>query len=230
MDYFVFKGIDSRTFDIKLNGVPPLQRGKKRVQQITIPGRAGTLTLSEGDESYEPYIQGLAISVPADQWARVQRWLTGSGSLTLCNDPDRAQDAEVINQLNFQKVSKFIDYYKGQIQFYCQPLKNDIAPARQEVTDSAVIVNMGDVPEKPIITVYGTGNITIATDSGVLQVAEVNGGCIIDCGAYEITNLEKTELLTGKSTGDFPALPVGRSVVTVSGADHVSIERRQRYL
>ena len=46
--YFIFKGMDSRTMDVRMSGPAPIVRGEERVSHVTIPGRPGELTLTEG--------------------------------------------------------------------------------------------------------------------------------------------------------------------------------------
>ena len=61
--YFIFKGVDSRSMSIVSGGAAPLIRAEERVEHVTIPGRSGDLTVTEGDRIFNSYIQTYPISV-----------------------------------------------------------------------------------------------------------------------------------------------------------------------
>ena len=54
MGWFHFKGKDSRDFGILISAAPEKVRAERRVEQVTIPGRSGELTMDEG--TYAPYV------------------------------------------------------------------------------------------------------------------------------------------------------------------------------
>ena len=47
MGWFSFKGKDSRDFGILISAAPEKVRAERRVEQVTIPGRNGELTVDE---------------------------------------------------------------------------------------------------------------------------------------------------------------------------------------
>ena len=60
---FTWKGTSSSTKGIKLQEMPPIIRPQERVEHVTIPGRPGDVTLTEGDDIYESYIQTIPLIV-----------------------------------------------------------------------------------------------------------------------------------------------------------------------
>lgn len=228
--WFSFKNKDSRDFGIRLAEVPPIQRGRERVTQVTIPGRAGTLTLTEGDESFEPYTQGLAFTVPEENVPLVLSWLKGDGWLTISNDPDRRQMARAVNAVSFKRKSWKLIRSTVTVQLICQPLKEQLHPGEYMIESGIRIANTGDVPERPVFTLRGSGDITLAAGGNTLTLSGIEGGCIVDCAMYEVLTLDGKTIITGKSSGDFPYLPVGISPVTFTGADSAQIKRAVRYL
>ena len=54
MGWVHFKGKDSRDFGILISAAPEKVRAERRVEQVTIPGRSGELTMDEG--TYAPYV------------------------------------------------------------------------------------------------------------------------------------------------------------------------------
>ena len=234
--YFVFNGVDSRDMGIYLAAPAPIMRGKERLTDATVLGRAGTLTLAQGDDIYEPYTQQLIVRA-REPIHEITKWLRGSGYVTFSGEPELRQLARVVQQAQFKKISHNLAYWEATVQFYCQPLKELIHESEYAYTSGAPLVNLGDVIERPVITLTGAyGNIEIAVGAEqglrIEGLDSAYGGCVVDCGARELLSLDKSELLTRLTTGDFPALPVGRSAITFSG-DHlgaVTIGRRQRWV
>ena len=74
--YFVWKNDDCRSKGILLAGTIPIIKPEERVQHVTIPGRSGELTLTEGDGIYQSYIQTASIMLEgAFRINEIQNWL-----------------------------------------------------------------------------------------------------------------------------------------------------------
>ena len=61
--FFIWKGADCRSKGVTVAAPAQIVRGEERVSHVTIPGRAGELTLTEGDDIYQSYIQTMTIQV-----------------------------------------------------------------------------------------------------------------------------------------------------------------------
>lgn len=229
--YFIFNGVDSRDLGILIESMPPVQRGRKRVTQVTVPGRAGQLTMSEGAEAYDPYVQNLNISVRPERAQELIDLISGEGWLTLSNDPHARQRAQVLNALLLKRVSKGLNWLTGALAFTCQPYKYDIADSVETYEDGDFIINDGDIEERPVITVYASGDISVTVGSGeTFEVAGVPGGCVIDCDAREVLSLSG-ELMTARSKGAFPVIPARERVnIFLTGADTCTVKRAVRRL
>lgn len=233
--YFVFNGTDSRDLGIYIESMPQTQRPRKRVTTVTIPGRAGALTISEGDEAYDTYIQSMVINVRPERAQELIDLLNGEGWLTLCNDPHVKQRAQVLNAFTLKRISKGLEWLNTTLAFTCQPYKYSIAETVEVYDSGDFINNDGDVVERPVITVYGTGTISVkitgmGESSESFVVEDVNGGCVIDCDAREVLTLEG-ELITSHSKGEFPAIPARkRQYIFLTGAESCSIKRAVRRL
>lgn len=233
--YFIFNGINSRDMGIYLAAPAPIMRGKERVTNQTVLGAAGALTLTEGEDIYEPYTQQLILRArePID---RVHRWLRGDGYVTFSGEPDRKQRARIVNQTQFKRISANLKYWEGTVQFYCQPLKEALHEETYAVSSGATIVNLGDVTEHPVFTLAGAyGTISVSAGGNTLIItglAQSLGGCVIDCAAGYILSFDQTQLITNLSSGDFPKLLTGANTLTITGSSpgSVTIGRRMRWL
>ena len=229
--YFVWNGIDCRSMGIKLAAPVPIVRPEERVEHIEIPGRSGDLTLVEGEHIYNSYIQTASLLVKGGMRIReIYDWLRGSGYVTFSGEPDRKQAARIIGAVTLEKQSRNLDWYAGDVQFYCQPLKQLLQDETVTLTTiGASIYNRGDVNSKPRITATFSGGGYITINGATIRPAAVAGGTFVfDCDACVITNSAGTT--SYESDGTFPVLKPGANAVTGSNWTSLVFERRERFL
>ena len=237
--YFIWKGIDCRSMGVILQGPVPIIRPEERVNHIEIPGRSGDLTEieSENDEEkiYNSYIQTVTIEVNGGYRVReIYNWLKGSGFVTFHGEPDRKQPARIIGAITLNKHSRNLDWWVGEVQFYCQPLKQLLTEGAVQITSSgSAVMNAGDEWARPKITATASGtSMTITANGKTLTITGLTSGqqYIIDSEIMEVTNANRTALLTKDSVGDFPKLKPGSNTITGSGWSKLVFERRERFL
>ena len=235
--YFIWKGEDCRAKGVKLRGPVPIVWPEERVKHIEIPGRSGDLTETEGEQIYNSYIQTATILVHGAYRAReIKNWLKGSGFVTFHAEPDKKQAARVIGAVTLDRHSYNHDWWEGEVQFYCQPLKQLLLESTVQITSSGTsVVNSGDVNSRPKITATASGtSLTMTIGGKTLTLTGITSGkdYVIDCDAMEvfITESNVTTLVTNKSVGDFPVLAPGSNTVTGSGWSKLVIDRRERFL
>lgn len=233
--YFIWKGIDCRSMGVVLQGPIPIIRPEERVKHTEIPGRSGDLTELEGDEIYNSYIQTATIMVHGGYRVReIYNWLKGAGFVTFHGEPDRKQAARIVGAITLNKHSRNLDWWVGEMQFYCQPLKQLLTEAPVTITSSgSTVMNAGDVKSKPKITATASGtSMTITAGGKTLTISGLTSGndYIIDSEIMEVSNADRSALLTENSQGDFPRLAPGSNTITGSGWSRLVIDRRERFL
>lgn len=235
--YFIWNNADSRSKGIIMRGPAPIIRPEERVRHVEIPGRSGDLTETEGENIFNSYIQTVEISVRGGFRVRdIYNWLRGSGYVTFSGEPDRRQKARVIGAITLDRVSRNMDHWAGEVQFYCQPLKQLLQESKVTITSSGgTVTNEGDVDCRPMwkVTVAsGQSSITLAANGKAIIVTGLTAGAVywIDSETMEIWNSGKTSLLTKNSSGAFPTLAPGANTVTFTNCSGIEIERRERFL
>lgn len=243
--FFIWKNKDCRSLGVRMRGAAPIIRAEERVNHVEIPGRSGDLTETEGSNIYNSYIQTVTISVTNGYRVReILKWLRGESYITFSGEPDRRQKARVIGAITLNRISRNMDHWAGEVQFYCQPYKELLTEKKVTITSSGASVNnAGDVNSRPMykVTVSGSGSgktVTLAAsgdgtpEDNELTVTGLTGGSVIwiDADTMEVLNSDKTAMLTADSTGYFPELAPGANTVTGSGWSSVEIERRERFL
>lgn len=229
--YFIWNGVDCRSMGIIMRGPVPIIRPEERVNHVEIPGRSGDLTETQGENVYNSYIQTVSFAVRGGQRVReVFRWLRGAGYVTFSGEPDRRQQARVIGAVTLSKHGFNLDYWEGECQIYCQPLKELLNEPKITVTGADTVRNNGDVECFPLWKITATGNVTLSAGGNTITVATGSGTIWIDSDTMEVWNNDRTALLTANSAGDFPTLQPGANSVTGGGWSRIEIEKRERFL
>ena len=181
--YFIWNGTDCRGMGIKLSGPVPIVFPEERVKHVEIPGRDGDLTDTEGededDKIYNSYIQTASIMVQGRYRTRdIKKWLSGSGEVTFHGEPDRKQKARVIGAITLNKHSRNLDWWVGEVQFYCQPLKQLLTEAPVQITSSgSTVMNSGDKTSRPRIKATASGSsMTITAGGKTLTITGLTSG------------------------------------------------------
>lgn len=229
--YFIWNGVDCRSMGIIMRGPAPIIRPEERVNHVEIPGRSGDLTETQGENIYNSYIQTVSFAVRGGQRVRdVFRWLRGAGYVTFSGEPDRRQQARVIGAVTLNKHGYNLDYWEGECQIYCQPLKELLNEPKVTITSAGTVRNNGDVECAPLWKITATGNVTLSAGGNTITVTTGSGTIWIDSDTMEVWNSDRTALLTANSAGDFPVLQPGANSVTGGGWSRIEIEKRERYL
>lgn len=237
--FFIWNDIDCRAMGITMRGPAAMIRPEERVNHVQLPGVSGDLTQVEGDAIYNSYIQTVSISVKgAYRMREVYGWLRGGGYVTFSAEPGMKQKARIIGAVTLNRISRNSDRWAGEVQFYCQPLKETILP-EETVTviggEGAVVVpvrNNGDVDAKPKWVVTPSAETVTVTAGGkslTMIGRTVGTKFTIDSEIMEVINISG-KLRTNKASGDFPILKPGSNEIGGEGWSEIVITKRERFL
>lgn len=195
----------------------PVPVAKLRVTEKVVSGRDGVLTISDG--SYEGQEINSIVYLNPNGNMRNQdtaiKWLSGSGELVLEQAPDRYFKARVSNLIS---VSQFIanEAYKFPLYFKCEPFGYLFSGNNKlNVTQPQSVVNAGTVHSLPIITVYGSGNITLTVNKQVVKLTSVDGSLTMDSELQEC--VKGLEDYGEKMEGDYIVLEEGANAISFTG-------------
>ena len=229
--WFLWNGASSASKNIIMNAPQEIVKPEERVEHVTIPGRAGDLTITEGDDIFNSYIQTVGIAVKtAAQVPVVENWLKGSGKVTFSSQPGLEQDARVIGAVTLEKHSRNADWWEGDVQFYCSPIKTDTDENDVTVTSSGTTLNNpGDMIAYPLIAITGSGSVTITAGGKTLTIPSCTTGWVIDSENEWI--LSGTTPQGNVCSGSFPVLQKGSNTISWTGSiTKLVITPRFRYL
>jgi phage-related protein len=230
MSEITFKGTTASSKNVTVLKYPEVVKPTLRVETVKVPGRDGELTLS-GMPSYEAMVLECECMVPSvDKISAAAAWLTGRGDLVLGNDPTYAYDAQVIDEIRFEKILRGHAHRRFTVPFLCQPLKKKATTEPNiELTAPGTVVNIGHVPSRPLIKIEGSGNVVLAVGAYSLSITDINTSILIDSDLGMATNGTVNE--SYKVSGEWPLLVVGNNAVGWTGTvSKVTITPRWRYL
>ena len=230
-DYFIWNGVDCRTKGIHVSELPPITIPLERSKQTNVPGRPGSLTQLEGDDVYDDMILTATcfISDPA-QIPAIAAWLKGKGAVTFANRTGGHYNARIANQIPFEKVLRGNPHCSFAVNFRCYPFWYQENVSDVTITTSGdTITNPGSVYSEPLITVYGSGNITLMVGTTIVELTNVSSSIVLDCALKEA--YKGTTLMNDHMSGDFPVLKPGLNAVSWSGnVTRIVISPRWRFL
>lgn len=231
-----FGGVSSATYGIYIGGEGVFNAPARDVEMISVPGRNGTLAIDNG--RFENItVTYTAINFEADLATFAQN-LAGLRN-ALCSQkgyqrlvdtfhPDEFRLATFIGGIEITPV-EYNTAAKFEIEFDCKP-QRFLTSGEIEVTmgTGGTIVNPTQFDAKPLLTVGGTGRITI-NGSTITVTGNSSQVIYIDCDimeAYSVsgsTVTNRNELISVNP--DFPILAPGSNSVT-STASSLSITPR----
>ena len=230
-DYFLWNGVDCRTYGIHVAEQPPATIPLERSTQTTVPGRPGSLTQLEGEDVYDDMVLTAScfISNPA-QIPAIAAWLKGKGTVTFANRTGGHYNARIANQIPFEKVLRGNPHCTFSVNFRCYPFfYSDSADSITISTSGTVITNPGSVYSEPKITVTGSGDITLMVGATIVELTGITGSIVIDSVLQE-AYIGNT-LMNDHMSGDFPVLKPGQNAVSWTGTvTRVVVQPNWRYL
>ena len=136
------------------------------------PGRSGSLTVLEGDAVYDDLVLTAQCMVEnMERYEEIASYLKGSGRVTFANRPEGYYEARIVNQIPFEKILRGNPHRSFAVNFRCKPFWYvDTVPAITVTQSGSFVTNPGNVYAEPVITVYGSGTITLMVGLMIIEL------------------------------------------------------------
>lgn len=228
--WFRWKGQHSYIdYGLWISKLPPIVRAAERTKQVQIPGRTGSVTLTEGDDVFEPVVKKCVITAKNSMDLQpILNWLRGSGELTFSNESGMVYFARIASEVSFARISP--DLCQATIVFDCQPLKGRTTAAYDTftVSDDITVENPGDVASRPIYHITGTGeNCEVRVSGQKMTFKNLSGTIDVDTEAGII--MDGDEIWTGTMVGEFQPIPTGNRYIKITNGS-MTVEPRWRWV
>lgn len=227
--WFTFNGIDSREMGVIVTAMPETVRAERRIESITVAGRNGSLHTDEG--VYESYDRTMECAlIKRARLDEITAWLVGSGEMTFSTEPDKVYRVTIANKISIAQMMRV--FQKFQVILDTQPFKYSVNAAEDalELTAPTTIRNSGTVYSEPLITVYGSGDITLTINGADFLLYGVQESITIDSEMMEVFKGSTNQ--NGKYGGaEFPRFEVGKNEIRWTGnVSKIKIQPRWRWL
>lgn len=227
--WFTFKGVDSREMGVIVTAMPETVRAERRVESITVAGRNGSLHTDEG--VYESYDRTMECAlIKRAKLDEITAWLVGSAEMTFSTEPDKVYRVTIANKISIAQMMRV--FQKFQVILDTQPFKYSVNAAGDvlELTAPTTIRNSGTVYSEPLITVYGSGDITLNINEADFPLYGVEESITIDSEMMEVFKGNANQ--NGKYGGaEFPRFEVGQNEIRWTGnVSKIKIQPRWRWL
>ena len=217
-DYFEWNGQRSTAFGVHVTDQPSIIRAPERAKFTSVPGRSGTLTTLEGRDVYDDFILPIDCTVrDLSRLSEITTWLRGAGQLVTPEQTGGFYNARVVNQIEFAKVLRGRANRTLTVTFRCHPFWYLSGVVDTVLTEStSIITNPGNVASEPVITVEGSGDITLMIGESIIELEGVTGSITLDTPLMEAYN--GATPLNEIMAGEFQMLAPGVNVVSWSGS------------
>ena len=217
-DYFIWNGTRCTEHGIYVTEQPPITIPQERSKQTAIPGRPGSLTTLEGDDVYDDLtLTATCVLRDPARKPEIAAWLKGAGAVTFANRPGGFYYARIANQIPFEKILRGNPHCSFAVNFRCSPpfwYLNDVEDV-EITTSSYVLANPGSIYSEPVMTIYGSGDISLIVNGQIIELEGVDGEITLNSVIQEAYKGEV--LLNEKMSGDFPVLKPGNNLVSRTG-------------
>ena len=230
-DWFEWNGVRCTEHGIHVLTQPEITVPAERVTFTEVPGRSGSLTTLQGEDVYDDMI--LPAECIVSDMSRIDEiaaYLKGGGTVTFANRQGGFYYARIVNQIPFAKIPRGNPHRSFTVNFRCKPFW--YAAGVQDITltaSGAMVTNPGSVFSEPVITVHGSGDITLMVSMSIVELEGVGDSITLDSALQEAYS--GTTLMNDIMSGGFPVLKPGTNAVSWSGdVMDVVITPRWRYL
>lgn len=216
-DWFEFNGVKCTEYGIHVSEHPTVTLPSERVTFTDVPGRNGSLTTLEGDAVYSDMtLTATCFVSDLSRLSEIATWLRGSGTVTFANRQGGFYYGRVINQIPFDIVLRGKPNRTFAVNFRVKPFFYLEESDTVTLTESTqFLVNPGAVYSEPVITVYGTGDITLMVGTEIIELMNISGSITLDTPAMEAYS--GTTSMNANMNGEFPTLAVGSTAISWSG-------------
>lgn len=233
MNYIIWKGQDSRNLKgLLISELPYIVRPAMRVQVVEIEGRDGDVSDDIGYAAYDKLVKiGLYDNYDVD---RISHFFSGTGKVTFSNEPDKYYEAEITEQIDFERLVRF---RTAVVKFHTQPFKYlvDELPVEVDIKDGIKeikVVNVGFEESRPIITLTGKDTVEISVNGHAQFQINIDDGYVTVNSRLEECYKDNTYNLKNHNMGgEFPVLQPGGNTITWTGnLTKIKIEPESRWL
>lgn len=231
MNDISFRGVSvSSMTGVAVQKMPSHKKAASRFTEYSIPGRDGTVHINEGYDSIELIAYLILTGANASARQLVNAWADGTGKLILSDDTTKCYIGSVLKGVEWNRDEVGGVYYDtAKIVFKCDPYMYEATDRQETITTDTNLLNLGDAVSRPLITVYGTGDVGFAINNKQVEITEME---LLDPVTIDAeTGYVYTANGSATMIGDVPELAIGTNSITLGdNVDRLVINPRWRWI
>ncbi|CEN27972.1 hypothetical protein [Pseudolactococcus piscium] len=217
-----FNGIKSEAVGLRLLGKAEFSQAQRDITEVVVPGRDGIVLISNErldkiNQNFSFRLKRIGSNTLEQQMQVVKEWLDKpKGAFTSflwAADELYQYQGRFISTTYSRENNVFMAV---DITFQFQPiklLKAGLNPVT--VTTGSTLKNIGKVVSNPVITLTGTGNITLTINAKSYVFKNISGGIVIDSENEVVTSLDGYQPQWDKAyTWPLPVLGLGDNEIS----------------
>lgn len=225
--WFEFNGTSSEDYGVVVKSLPMQITWPRRVQKVTVPGRDGTLHLTDG--ALEEIMIQIQIYLPYEQEGantthigNLKNWLRGSGRLRISTNENFEYDATIVDGWIWNAWVEGYGDILATIPVIIKPYEYFRSYQHVDnLLDRGFYPYMASAPANPILTIIGTGNVTIYLSGMEFRLEGLDGSrVVVDCEerSVYINGEYGKQYINDQYYGEFPVLQPGFNYVQAQGS------------
>lgn len=183
MAWIEFNGVKSSDMGVIIESMPSFGKPARRFSSETVSGMDGSLFMIE--DAYENIESSIVINSFGNDPRIIYNWLDGIGNLKTSDSPDKIRRVRCL-KAQTQKRLRFAQPYDSiTVPVIGDPYCMDTANAPITITNPMVLNGQGDVDSVPLISVTGTGDVTVMIGrcTMLIDFGTATKTVVIDCTA-----------------------------------------------
>ena len=243
-DWFKWNGVSCLDYGIRVTEQPDITIALERTEEVTVPGRSGSLHLTEGEDVFDDVTLKCTCYLPdSTRIPEIAAWLKGTGKLEFANRAGGFYYARLSENPAFERIMRGRTALSFDLEFVCKPFWYSEPVETQSFSSQGYMIHgSGTVRADPLITVFGTGDITLMVNGTTVHLEDLETNITLDCeaGIAYSTNdgvLSWAGEKVALEDGEWPYLkPTGQynlfNWTLGDGArlDHITVQCNWRYL
>jgi len=207
---YKWKGVSFNSMGIIIEETPIPNKPNHSYTRYEIPGRSGYLAID--NKTYDALLLSIKCHLNTDvaDMNEIREWLDGYGELQV--DNEKKYRGFISNAISFEKITNFRKFI---VQFTLQPIALAITPTTIDALEINSFTSDTYTKAFPIITITGTGTITINVNNMPFTIYDADGTYILDCEAKVITKNGINQ--SNNMSGEFPYVVNGTNSIIKSG-------------
>ena len=200
-----------------------LSAPSRKLESIDVEGRNGTLTLDYGYDDFILELECALVNENEDvenmaQLARRAKKYLLSGSnckLQTNEDMDFYLLGTYSSSVDIEEAIENFGIF--QAQFRCKPFRFSARSNIIEITEQNTIINNTEYECGPVISILGTGDITVKINNQELVLKDLEGNIVVNCdemNATAVNSLDDIVNANHKMYSDFPVLEEGANNIS----------------